>query len=107
MLSKVLILFIAALAFQTIDSVCVTEPTTTAAPVEIIPYHICRRSMNNWLLQNYSIALKCEGGVSNNKCSGSNAACNPDGGSAFACCQQDNGCKKCVGNKPIFLKAIY
>ena len=101
MLSKLLILVVAALSAQTIDSICDSTPTS-----EIQPYHSCPRSMNTWLRQNYSIVLRCAGGFRQNKCS-SNSDCNPDGDNTYACCQQNSGCNTCVGNKTIYFKAIH
>jgi hypothetical protein len=96
-----MILVVTALTIQTIQSVCIdqtttTTTTTTAPPVYM--YHPCPRSMNNWLLKNHSIVLRCAGGPSNNLCS-NNLACNSDGSTANVCCQQSDGCNACVGNK--------
>ena len=100
-----MVIFIATLAIQRIDSVCVekstttipttTTTTTTAAPQPIALYHPCTRSMNNWLLQNASLILRCSGGSKNNKCQ-TNKDCS---GSESICCQQNTGCNLCVGNK--------
>ena len=46
--------------------------------------------MNNWLRQAYGIDFKCEFGPSGNLCKG-------DVCGAQVCCQQSNGCNKCVG----------
>ena len=103
MLFKLMVIFIATLAIQRIDSVCVekstttipttTTTTTTAAPQPIALYHPCTRSMNNWLLQTYNISLRCAKGYSGSLCR-KNLDCLS---SASTCCQQEDGCNKCVG----------
>ena len=70
----------------------VIETTTQTYP-KISPYHICPRSMNNYLLLTYQIYRNCQGGPSENECS-NNSMCPAN---ARACCQQLNGCNKCVG----------
>ncbi len=99
-LSKLFALLVVALAIQTIDSVCVTTTlttttTTTQPPVSM--WHIWPRTMKNWLRQNRSATFSCQGGPSNNLCR-NNIMCNPDGGLAKACCQQESGCNACQGN---------
>jgi hypothetical protein len=60
-------------------------------------WHICPRTMKNWLRQNRSAIFGCQGGSSNNLCRG-NEVCNPNGGLTKACCQQETGCNACTGN---------
>ena len=55
--------------------------------------------MNNWLLQNYTITLRCSLGLSGNACHGNSQCSQP----TSTCCQQGNGCNACVGNKTIFI----
>jgi hypothetical protein len=107
MLSNVLLLAFVALGIQTTDSLCVTRiladpifiTTTTTTPLVVITsYHPCPRSMKNYLNVAYNIAFRCDGGSENNQCSDS-AMCNTDGDTTHACCQQENGCKACVGNE--------
>ena len=101
MFSKLFTLIVIALAMQNIESVCVTTTTTTEAPTTteppVIMWHICPRTMKNWLRQNRSASFECQGGPSNNLCR-NNSMCNPDGGLTKACCQQKTGCNACEGN---------
>jgi len=46
--------------------------------------------MNNWLRQTYGFDFKCALGKSGNLCK--NGQCGSQ-----VCCQQGNGCNKCVG----------
>ncbi len=48
--------------------------------------------MNNWLRQAYNMTFKCALGFRGNAC-GKTKACD----AGLACCQQSNGCNKCVG----------
>lgn len=64
-----------------------------------IPYHICPRSMNGYLLLTFNIQKRCSGGPKANECHG-----NKDCPSTMrACCQNSDGCNKCVGNMKILL----
>lgn len=81
------------LSFDLTKVVTTTTTIATTTLRNIVSYHICPRSMNTYLLLIYNIHRNCEGGPSANLCSG-NSMCPP---SARACCQQTNGCNRCVG----------
>ena len=66
------------------------ETTTTTVP----PYHPCPRSMNTYLSKTFGYKFRCLTGYASNQCA-NNAGCS--GQSNNYCCQQSNGCNKCVG----------
>ena len=70
-----------------------TTASTANINLQIAKYHICPRTMNNWLLQTYNISLRCAKGYSGSLCR-KNLDCLS---SASTCCQQEDGCNKCVG----------
>ena len=67
------------------------EPPTTTVP----PFHPCPRSMHTYLTLFFGLKPKrCLAGYKSNQCA-TNADCS--GQSNNYCCQQPNGCNKCVG----------
>jgi hypothetical protein len=110
MIPKLSVFIIVAVAIIGLDATCPTltdnvrsvtnisdivittleSTTTTTKP----PYHPCPRSMNTYLSKYFNIRFRCALGYQANECS-TNAGC--FGKVNNYCCQQSNGCNKCVG----------
>lgn len=119
MVSKLSVFLIAIIAVIGLDATCPTAnqqdvtsqgsvattttfqtstPTPVPAPTPIdlgSLWHVCPRSMNNWLRQTYQMVFKCSLGFRGNACTKVNVCA-----VGQACCQQPNGCNKCVDPCP-------
>lgn len=80
-----------------------TTTTTTAAPSWLAAfnsvYHPCNRTLKGWTRLISNINEQCRFRYASNECR--NLTCTDDGRGLTACCQDDNGCNKCIGKKTI------
>jgi hypothetical protein len=103
MISKLSVFIIVAVIVIGLDATCLGNQgietkqsgvdSTTIEPVPI-PYHPCPRSMNTYLTKVFGYKFRCSLGYKSNECF-NNAGC--AGKVNNYCCQQSNGCNKCVG----------
>jgi hypothetical protein len=111
MISKLIVFIIVAVTVIGLDATCpifITDNVrsvtnisdiviTTIQPVistTPIPYHPCPRSMNTYLTKTFGYRFRCSLGYRANECA-NNGGC--AGKVNNYCCQQSNGCNKCVG----------
>jgi hypothetical protein len=111
MIPKLIVFIIVAVTVIGLDATCPTLTDnvrsvtnisdiviTTIQPVIIsttpIPYHPCPRSMNTYLTKTLGYRFRCSLGYRANECA-NNGGC--AGKVNNYCCQQSNGCNKCVG----------
>jgi hypothetical protein len=102
MKSKLKVFIIVAFTAIVLDGKCITsietssiESITVESATTPPSYHPCPRSMNTYLSETFGYIFRCNLDYLANECS-SNAECS--GKVNNYCCQQSNGCNKCVGN---------
>ena len=92
MVLKISFLLLALSFITKTNAQCYQTPATTLPPFNSV-YHPCPRSMATWNYMLGGPAVSCSSGPSGNKCRGKECT------NGKICCQDNNGCNQCVGNK--------